>query len=123
MKKKLTQLAEEYNVEFEEALSIVKEKIPAECITGKGKNTWLSEEAQAVVREGLFIEEIIPKNYKGEVLSECPNKKFNFVYSKEVGKRVPVLVPRRLRGKLINKVIMFEAIEDGRGTSYRYIKR
>jgi len=122
-KKKLTELANEYEIPFEEALEILTKKIPEEFITGKGKNTWVSEEGQAILDDGLFIEEIIPNNHIGKVLAECPNPRYNFVYAKDIGKRVPVMVPRRYQGKLVGKNITFEAIEDEKGVSYRYVKR
>jgi hypothetical protein len=121
-KVKLTQIANDYEVSFDEALQILQEKVPAEYITGKGKNTWLSEEGQSIVEDGLFIDEIIPHNYIGKVLSECPNPRYNYVYSKEIGKRVPVMIPRRWQGQMVGKKITFEAIEDESGVSYRYVK-
>lgn len=122
-KKRLTSLAEEYDIPFDEAVDIVMQKIPEELVTGSGRNTWISEDGQKIIQDGLFIDEIIPKNFIGQVLSECPNPRYNSVFSKEIGKRVPVLVPRQLRGKLVNKRICFEGIQDETGTSYRYIKR
>jgi hypothetical protein len=120
---KLTALSNEYEVTFEEAIGIVLEKIPEEYITGRGKNTWISEEGQDIIKEGLFIDEIIPKNYIGKVIAECPNPRYNFVYNKDIGKKVPVMIPRRLQGKFIGKMINFEGIEDVKGVSYRYVKK
>ena len=122
-KRKLVTVAEEFDVEFDEAIKIVKEKIPAEYVTGKGKNTWISEEAQDILDDGLFIDEIIPRNYIGRVLNECPNPRYNSVHCREIGKRVPVMIPRKLHGKLIGKAITFEAVEDSKGVSYRYVKK
>ena len=82
----------------------------------------MSEEGQSIVEDGLFIDEIIPHNYIGKVLSECPNPRYNYVYSKEIGKRVPVMIPRRWQGQMVGKKITFEAIEDESGVSYRYVK-
>ena len=121
-KVKLTQIANNYEVSFDEALQILQEKVPADYITGKGNNTWLSEEGQSIVEDGLFIDEIIPHNYIGKVLSECPNPRYNYVYSKEISKRVPVMIPRRWQGQMVGKNITFEAIEDESGVSYRYVK-
>jgi len=120
---KLTTLSDEYEVTFEEAIDIVLEKIPKEYITGKGRNTWISEEGQSIINEGLFIDEIIPKNYIGKVIAQCPNPRYNFVYSKDIGKKVPVMIPRRFQGKFLGKMINFEAIEDIKGVSYRYVKK
>ena len=122
-KVKLTTLSDEYERTFEEAIDIVLEKIPKEYITGKGRNTWISEEGQAIINEGLFIDEIIPKNYIGKVIAQCPNPRYNFVYNKDIGKKVPVMIPRRFQGKFLGKMINFEAIEDLNGVSYRYVKK
>tara|TARA_R110002020_G_scaffold6192_1_gene25877 strand:- start:2133 stop:2504 length:372 start_codon:yes stop_codon:yes gene_type:complete len=122
MKIKLTEFAQYHETDFNEALDIVKEKLPEEYITGKGKNTWLSVEAQDILADGMLINEIIPKHYKGKVLSICPNPRFNMVHFVEIGKKVPVLIPNRLKGKFLGKVICFEVIESETGVSYRYVK-
>lgn len=121
-KKRLTQLAEEYEVSFEEAMKIAQEKLPPDQVTGKGKLTWIGEEGQAIIGGAFMIDEIIPKYYKMKVLAECPNPRYNFAHCKEVGKRVPVLIPRRHQGKMVGKVITVEAVEDNTGVSYRYAK-
>tara|TARA_Y100001937_G_scaffold125918_1_gene193859 strand:+ start:1844 stop:2224 length:381 start_codon:yes stop_codon:yes gene_type:complete len=122
-KKKLVKIAEEQEVEFEEAMRIALEKLPDGSLTGKGKNTWVTEEGTAILQDSFMIEEIIPKHYLGIVLYECPNPKFNYVHNKEIGKKVPMLIPRKWQGKLIGKQVTFEAIEDDKGTTYRYVRR
>ena len=122
-KKKLTQIALEQEVEFEEAMEIAQDKLPEGSLTGKGKNTWVNEEGTAILEESFMIEEIIHKHYTGNVLNECPNPRYNYVFNKELGKRVPMLVPRKWQGRLIGKVITFEAISDHMGTSYRYVRK
>lgn len=120
-KKKLTKIAEEQEVEFEEAMRIATEKLPEGSLTGKGKNTWVNEEGTAILEESFMIDEIIPKHYIGKVLQECPNPKYNVVYNKEIGKRVNMLIPRKWQGRLVGKEVTFEAIEDTKGVSYRYV--
>ena len=110
-------------MEFEEAMRIAEDKLPEGSLTGKGKNTWVNEEGTAILEESFMIEEIIPKHYTGNVLAECPNPRYNYVFNKELGKRVPMLVPRKWQGRLIGKVITFEAISDHIGTSYRYVRK
>lgn len=122
-KKKLTQIALEQEVEFDEAMEMAQGKLPEGSLTGKGKNTWVNEEGTAILEESFMIEEIIPKHYTGNVLAECPNPRYNYVFNKELGKRVPMLVPRKWQGRLIGKVITFEAISDHIGTSYRYVRK
>jgi len=120
-KKKLTIIAEEQEVEFEEAMRIATEKLPEGSLTGKGKNTWVNEEGTAILEESFMIDEIIPKHYIGKVLKECPNPKYNVVYNKEIGRRVNMLIPRKWQGRLVGKEVTFEAIEDTKGVSYRYV--
>jgi hypothetical protein len=122
-KKKLTQIALEQEVEFDEAMEMAQDKLPEGSLTGKGKNTWVNEEGTAILEESFMIEEIIPKHYTGNVLAECPNPRYNYVFNKELGKKVPMLVPRKWQGRLIGKVITFEAISDHIGTSYRYVRK
>ena len=122
-KKRLIQIATEQEIEFEEAMRIAEEKLPEGSLTGVGKNTWVTEEGTAILEESLMIEEIIPKHYSGHVLRECPNPRYNYVYNKDIGKKIPMLVPRKWQGKLIGKVITFEAISDMKGTSYRYVRK
>ncbi len=122
-KKKLLQIATEQEVEFEEAMRIAEEKLPEGSLTGKGKNTWVTEEGTAILEESFMIEEIIAKHYLGQVVGECPNPRYNYVVNKEIGKRIAMLVPRKWQGRLIGKVITFEAISDNKGTSYRYVRK
>jgi hypothetical protein len=121
-KKRLTELAEHYDVPFEEAMQIVTEKLPKSEVTGRGKITWIGESGQEILENSMMIDEITPKHYQGNVIAECPNQRYNYVYSKEIGKKVPVLIPARYKGKMIGKMMTFEAIEDERGVTYRYIK-
>ena len=122
-KKKLTKIAEEQEVEFEEAMQIAQEKLPEGSLTGKGKNTWVTEEGTKILEDALMIDEIIPKHFKGLVLNACPNPKYVSVLHPELRKRVNVLVPRKWQGKLVKKVIIFEVIEDINGVSYRYVSK
>jgi|TARA_R100000149_G_scaffold2385_1_gene742 hypothetical protein len=122
-KKRLIQIASEQEVEFEEAMRIAEEKLPEGSLTGKGRNTWVNEEGTAILEDSLMIEEIIPEHHTGIVLSECPNPRYNYVHNKEIGKKVPMLVPRKWQGKLVGKIVTFEAISDNKGTSYRYVRK
>ena len=62
-KKKLTALAEEYGIPFEEALDLVFKELEEEMVTGKGKNTWINEDGQRVLDEFISM----PVLYRGPV--------------------------------------------------------
>jgi hypothetical protein len=120
---RLTALAKECEEEFENAITIAHEKLPEEMITGKGKNTWITEEGADILRDALIIPEIVPKHYQVKILHECPNRCYNWGHSKEIGKKVPVLIPRRFWGRLIGKTVTVECISDNTGSSYRYVHK
>jgi hypothetical protein len=122
-KTRLTTIAKECDIEFDEALQIAKDKLSEEMITGKGKGTWINEEGSGILKESFDIPEIVPKHYNVKILRECPNKMFNWGYIKEIGKKVPVLIPRRFWGKLIGKFVTIECIKDDKGETFRYVHK
>ena len=115
-------LAKENNIDFDLAMEL-KEKLSDEMVTGRGKNTWINEEGVEILKEAFDIPEIVPNHIRVKILSECPNRCYNWAYSKEIGKRVPVLLPRKLWGRMVGKSITVECIEDDKGTSYRYVPK
>ena len=62
-KKRLIKIAEEQEVEFDEALKIATEKLPSGSVTGKGRNTWVTEEGAKILEDSFMIAEIIPKHF------------------------------------------------------------
>lgn len=123
MKVKLTKLAEENEVTFEEAMDLAKEKLPEDSLTGKGKNTWVSEEGQEILARAFEIPEIVPKYLKGKVMHAAPNPHYVYAYIKELSKKVPVIQGKRYMGKLLGKNIDIEAIQDNKGVSYRFVPK
>ena len=85
-KTRLTKLAEEFEINIDEALNIAQEKLSEEMITGKGKATWINEEGVTILQDALIIPEIVPKHIKVKILHECPNRCYNWGYSKELSK-------------------------------------
>ena len=122
-KTRLTKLAEEFEINIDEAIKIAQDKLSKDMITGKGKGTWINEEGVKILEEALVIPEIVPKHYKVKILKECPNRCYNWGHSVEIGKRVPILIPRRFWGRLIGKVVTVECISDDKGESYRYVHK
>jgi hypothetical protein len=123
MKVKLTKLAEENEVTFEEAMDLAKEKLPEDSLTGKGKNTWVNEEGQEILARAFEIPEIVPKYLKGKVMHDAPNPHYVYAYIKELSKKVPVIQGKRYMGKLLGKNIDIEAIQDNKGVSYRFVPK
>jgi len=117
-KKRLTEIAEEYGIPFEEALDLVFKELEEEMVTGRGKNTWINDDGQRV------LEEVIPMPvvYRGPVLSLAPNPNYVMAYIKDIVKKVPVKIPSRYRKNIVGKTIYIEADNSGRETKYFYVK-
>jgi len=120
-KVKLTKIADRFESSFDSFLNLAKRKLSAEMLTGKGRNTWVNEEGQKILVDCMYIEEIVPKHFKGKVLADAPNPSYVFAYIDEIKMKVPVIIPRRYKGKMKGKKITIEMIEDVRGRSYRYV--
>lgn len=117
-KKRLTELAKEYGISFEEIHDIATYNLDEDMITGRGKNLWMSEEGQHC------LDDLIPMTtiYRGSVVSQAPNKRFVMARVKELGKKVPVSIPLALSGKLEGKIIYIEADNSNNEPKYKWIK-
>lgn len=66
----------------------------------------------------------VPKQsgiYDAIVMSQARNPQWVYVRILGMDGKHPVIIPRRLTGKLAGKTVKVEAITDSNGTSYRYI--
>jgi hypothetical protein len=118
-KKKLTALAEEYGIPFEEALDLVFKELEEDMVTGKGKNTWINDDGQRVLDEFISM----PVLYRGPVLSKAPNPMYVMAYIKEITKKVAVKIPRKMQSKITpGKVIYIEADNSGVEPKYNWVK-
>lgn len=120
-KVKLTKLAAQFAQDFDSFFALAKSKLSADMLTGRGKNTWVDEEGQKILIDCMYVEEIVPKHYKGKVLADAPNPSYVFAYIDEIKMKVPVVIARKYKGKMKGKTITIEMIEDVRGRSYRYV--
>lgn len=122
-KKRITTIAAENELELEYLVGLIEDKLPEDTITGVGKGRWINEEGQAMLDKAIDIPELTPKILRGVVHSKAPNRSYLYVYIKEIKKKVPVVIPRKLENHLLpGKNVNVEAITDDRGTSYRYVR-
>ena len=119
-KKRLIQISKELNISVEKAMDLVDKKLSIDMVSGKQRATWITEEGQVILEEAAYIEEIVPKYFKGWVIKAALNPNYVFAEIKEIGEKVAVSIPRRLRGRLIHKNIIIHGIKDETGISYRY---
>lgn len=130
MKKKLTTLIKELKddaqelhfeeMEFTEALALCKDKFHDSCFTGKGKNTWVSEDCQEQIKDALRIPEIAPKLLQGEVVRLANNPSYVYCKVSDRDVVVPVVVPKRMQKSLLHKKIKVQLIKDDTGETFRY---
>jgi|TARA_R100000458_G_C8223751_1_gene207365 hypothetical protein len=117
-KKKLTAIAEEYGIPFEEAQELVFKHLEEETVTGRGKNTWINEIGQAALDDIIAM----PVLYRGKVLSQAPNPSYIMVYLKDITRKVPVKIPIRYTNRLTGKMVYVQADTSGDNVKYKWVK-
>jgi len=118
-KKRLTDIAEEYGIPFEEALDLVFKELEEEMVTGRGKGTWINDDGQRVLDEFISM----PVLYRGPVLGQAPNPMYVMAYIKELSKKVPVKIPMRMKGAITKgKLIYIEADNSSDNPKYNWVR-
>jgi hypothetical protein len=121
-KKRLSVLANDMNLDFAQAYNIVVCELDEHMVSGTGKNTWITEEGQAILADYELVPEITSKVYDARAIKPCNNLRYWYVFIIGIGK-VPALVPKILRpGMKSKKNVQVELIEDDTGKSYRVQK-
>lgn len=114
---RLSKIAEEYQISFEQARDIAFNVLTEESISGKGKNTWIDEVGQDLLDDNIPMAIQKARVYRGRVRNKAPNPRFAFVHIKEKGGCVPVEIPRKhIRHYNVGGFIHVEEIEDGKYT-------
>ena len=119
MKTKLTKIANAWQMPFDDLIVYVTKKVSPQYITGTGRSTWLTEEGLEELEIALQAPSAVPDVLYGTVKREAPNPIWVYTAIEGVG-QFPVFIPRKLRGKLINKRIPIHAITNNTGTTYRH---
>lgn len=116
-KRKLTEIANDFEISFEKAQDIVTNNLEEDMVTGRGKGTWINDAGQKIFDDLIPITVI----YRGQALSLAPNPNYIMVYIKELAKKVPVKAPMRYSKGLVGKFVQVEA--DNKGPEPVYIWR
>jgi len=121
-KVRLISIAKEWDSDFEDLYKFCGACLDDDMLTGTGRATWVSERGQEILEEEKdnFIPEIIPKTYNAFVLRNAENPNYVFAYIRSIPLKVPVMIPRRYRGRLAGKNILIEEIKDKNGKTYIY---
>tara|TARA_R100001163_G_scaffold65551_1_gene63221 strand:- start:1829 stop:2206 length:378 start_codon:yes stop_codon:yes gene_type:complete len=112
-KKRLSQIASEYDISFETAQDIAFNCLAEESITGKGKNTWIDKVGQDLLDDNIPMAIQKARVYRGRIRNKAPNPRFCFVDIKEKGGCIPVEIPRKYKNYVMaGKFIHVEELED-----------
>jgi hypothetical protein len=117
-KRRLTEIAKDFGISFEEAKELVFKHLEEDMLSGKGKNTWITEEGQICLDSVVHI----PVIYRGRVTRLCPNPMFVLVNIKEIGKCVPVRIRYGNQKNMLLKYIYVQMDAVGEEIKYKMIK-
>ena len=121
MKKRIIVMAEELGVDVEVLFKIRNERLDKAHWTGTGKNTYFTEEGQERIKLALEAPLAVPAVVQAMVLQEARNPRWVFAMIEGQKNKVPVAIPRKLKGVLVGKVIPVQVIEDATGgVTYRH---
>jgi hypothetical protein len=102
-------------------VKLKREKLSPGQYTGYGKNTWLTVDGAETLRLAVDAPLAVPTKLRGIVIRDAQNPRWVYVKLEGVDGKVPVAIPRRLRGMLAGKNISIDAITDAQGgTTYRH---
>ena len=116
-KKKLKQIAQEFEIPFEKARDIAFQHLEEEMITGKGKNTWINEEGQKIFDSMTPV----PVIYRGRVIRPMPNPNYVLAKVPELLTTVKVKAKLHVVKNLIGKYIYIQSENLGNETKYYHI--
>jgi len=112
-KRRLTDIAKDYDISFEDLRDIAFNKLTEESISGKGRNTWIDEVGQELLDDNIPIKEVKPRMYRGRVRNIAPNPRFAMVHIKEKNGCVKVEISKRMIGHIKRlQMINVEEVED-----------
>jgi hypothetical protein len=116
-KKKLKQIAEEFDITFEKAQDLAFANLEEEMITGKGKNTWINEDGQKVFDAIIPV----PVIYRGRVVRLMPNPRFVLTRIPDLNTTVPVKAKLNVAKNLNGKYIYIQVDNSNNNTTYHHI--
>lgn len=119
MKKRLTQIAKDFGIPFGEAEDLVFSSLEEDMVSGKGKNTWITEAGQMALDAIVHI----PVIYRGRVSRLCPNPMYVMVNIKEISQNVPAKLPKlgRQQHMLLKYVYVQMDSKPGQEPTYQII--
>jgi len=116
-KKRLKQIAEEFDISFEKAQDLAFQNLEEEMITGKGKNTWINEDGQIVFDSIIPV----PVIYRGRVVRLMPNPNFVLTRIPDLNTTVPVKAKLYIAKNLQGKYIYVQVDNSNNHATYHHI--
>ena len=116
-KKRLKQIAEEFDISFEKAQDLAFQNLEEEMITGKGENTWINEDGQKVFDNIVSV----PTIYRGRVVRLMPNPSFVLTKIPDLNTTVPVKAKLHIAKNLLGKYIYIQVDNSNNHSTYHHI--
>ena len=120
MKIKCTALAEEMGMEIEQLLAQAAKVIRPGMSTGKGKNTWFTEDGADIIRQSEESPLTVAHRYEAFGIKAAPNTRWLYCTIDTFKGKIPVSIPRKMQDRLVGKYFMVEAIKDIKGITFRH---
>lgn len=112
-KRRLTDIAEEHDMSFEQVRDLAFNILDECALTGKGKNTWVNEVGQDMLDDNIEMLIKKPKIYRGKIRNIAPNPRYAFVHVKEKNGCVKMEIPRKYtRYMKAHGMVYLEQLED-----------
>ena len=117
---KTIDIMREHGVKRAELYDII-DKLGIKKFKGEDK-TWCisAEDAEVVEAELNMPEPFQVMHYQARGIKPCNNKRFFYCTVKGFEGKWPVLIPRKLQGRLLGKEFTVEKIEDETGITFRH---
>lgn len=115
-------LAKELQKPVEEVIALGERVTrPEERSRAHAKLTWYLPDAAERIRQAIAAPLTVAKRFNAYGLHEARNPRWMFCKIEGLDGKHPVIIPRKLQGRLLQKVFEVEAIEDVNGTTYRHV--
>jgi hypothetical protein len=121
---KFSKTVEELNAEYGIGITQMKDMVHEnldEAMMWIDSNgvLYVTQQGQDVLDDIISM----PVIYRGQVIANCPNKRFVWARHRDRGTRVAVEVPRKLQGKLVGKMIYFLEYKEGNQMKYKWTRK
>jgi hypothetical protein len=117
----IKQLSEELKTTTQKLVKLSSDKLSSVEQYVKDGTKFITEEGIEKIKLAIRVPLALPDRRKARAIKNAPNPRWLYCKVAGVEEIVPVAIPRRLHGRLMNKQIYVHVIKDANGgVSYRH---